>query len=394
LSCPCSVKVPYQQVPRGVHWGNLRVHITPIIAMLPPFLYPRCAPLRSLSPTFLDRLRLTTEHGSTLRSLGEHRGEEELCRRQTPQALETLRTVAIVESTESSNRLEGIVAPSDRLRDVVLRNAEPTDRSEQEIAGYRDALALIHDSGEHMPFTVNVIRQLHQTLYRYHPASGGRWKSTQNDIVERAPDGSIIRVRFRPVSPVATAGAMDELATRWERAVDKQCEPLIVIPLTILDFLCIHPFADGNGRSARLLTLLLLYRAGYSVGRYISLERVIEDSRDTYYDSLERSSIEWHAGEHDPFPWLEYFWGTLLRAYEEFRERAGMLLEGRGSKTALVEAAVSRRSAPFAISEIEDDCPGVSRDMIRHVLRGLRDDGVLKVEGRGRGARWIKFGER
>ena len=304
-----------------------------------------------------------------------------------------LRTVALVESAESSNRLEGVVASPGRLREVVLRDAQPTDRSEQEIAGYRDALALIHDSAEHMALTANVVRQLHQMPYRYQPGTGGRWKATQNDIIERASDGSILRVRFRPVSPVATPGAIDELTGRWARAVDQQREPLILIPLAILDFLCIHPFTDGNGRTARLLTLLLLYRNGYSVGRYISLEQVIEDSRDTYYEALERSSADWHAGKHDPSPWLEYFWGMLLRAYDEFRDRAGRVLEGRGSKTALVEAAVARRSAPFAISEIEDECPGVSRDMIRHVLRNLRDEGMLEVEGRGRGARWVKIGD-
>lgn len=344
--------------------------------------------MTSLDSRLLDALTLTPEHGSTLRALGEHRGEQELFSQQTPEALETLRTVAMVESTESSNRLEGVVAAPDRLRDVVLRDAVPADRSEQEIAGYRDALALIHDSADHMPFTVNVIQQLHATLYRYQPGTGGRWKGTQNDIVERAPDGSIVRIRFRPVSPVATPGAMQELTTLWEQARDRQREPLLIIPLVILDFLCIHPFADGNGRTARLLTLLLLYRSGYTVGRYISLERVIEESRETYYEALEASSEGWHEGKHDPFPWLEYFWGTLLLAYGEFRERAGRLMTARGSKTALIEAAVERRVRPFAISELEDDCPGVSRDMIRHVLRRLRDEGRVKVSGRGRGARW------
>jgi Fic family protein len=344
--------------------------------------------MKSLDPAFLDGLTLTPSHGSTLRALGEHRGEQELFRRQTPEALEALRTVAMVESTESSNRLEGVIAAPGRLRDVVLRDAAPADRSEQEIAGYRDALALIHGSADHMAFSVNVIQQLHGTLYRYEPGSGGRWKATQNDIVERAPDGLITRIRFRPVSPVATPDAMQKLITLWDQAVDRQREPLLVIPLAILDFLCIHPFADGNGRTARLLSLLLLYRFGYTVGRYISLERVIEDSRDTYYEALEASSEGWHAGRHDPFPWLEYFWGTLLRAYGEFRERAGRLMTARGAKTALVEAAVERRVGPFAISELEDDCPGVSRDMIRHVLRRLRDEGRVQVRGRGRGASW------
>jgi Fic family protein len=344
--------------------------------------------MRSLESAFLDRLTLTPSHGSTLRALGEHRGEQELFRQQTPEALETLRTVALVESTESSNRLEGVVAAPDRLRDVVLRDATPAGRSEQEIAGYRDGLALIHESSDHMPVSVNVIQQLHSMLYRYQPGSGGRWKSTRNDIVERAADGSIVRVRFRPVSPIATPGAMQDLVGNWDRAVDQQREPLLVIPLAVLDFLCIHPFADGNGRTARLLTLLMLYRSGYAVGRYISLERVIEESRETYYEALEASSQGWHEGRHDPFPWLEYFWGVLLRAYGEFRERAGRLTKTRGSKTALIESAVERRMRPFAISEIENDCPGVSRDMIRHVLRRLRDEGRLQVRGRGRGAKW------
>lgn len=344
--------------------------------------------MKSLDPVFLDRLALTPSHGSILRALGEHRGEQELFSQQVPEALETLRTVALVESTESSNRLEGVIAAPDRLRDVVLRDAAPADRSEQEIAGYRDALALIHDSAHHMPFSVNVIQQLHAMLYRYQPGSGGHWKATQNDIVERGRDGSISRVRFRPVSPVATPGAMEDLITQWNRAQDRQREPLLLIPLAVLDFLCIHPFTDGNGRTARLLTLLLLYRSGYTVGRYIGLERVIEDSRDTYYEALEASSQGWYEGDHDPFPWLEYWWGTLLRAYGEFRERAGRLMTARGSKTALVEAAVERRLRPFAISELEDDCPGVSRDMIRHVLRRLRDEGRVQVRGRGRGAKW------
>jgi len=348
--------------------------------------------MQSLDSPFLDDLRLTPAHGSTLRALGEHRGEQELHSQQAPEALETLRTVAMVESTESSNRLEGVVAPPDRLREVILRGAAPADRSEQEIAGYRDALALIHESAEHMPVSLNVIQQLHELLYRYQPGNGGRWKATQNDIVERAADGSIVRIRFRPVGPVATPAAMRDLISRWDRALDQQREPLLLIPLAVLDFLCIHPFADGNGRTARLLTLLLLYRSGYDVGRYISLERVIEESKDTYYEALEASSRGWHEGQHDPFPWLEYFWGVLLRAYGEFRDRAGQLPTGRGSKTAFVEGAVERRLRPFAISDIENDCPGVSRDMVRHVLRQMRDDGRVVVRGRGRGARWENTG--
>lgn len=344
--------------------------------------------MQSLTTAFLNAIALTADHAATLRALGEHRGEQDLYRRQSPESLEALRTLALVESTESSNRLEGVVATPERLRDVVLRDATPDDRSEQEIAGYRDALALIHESSGDIGISTNVIRQIHQMLYRYQAAKAGHWKATQNDIVERAPDGSIARVRFRPVPPVATPGAMDALIEGWSRERDLEREPLLTVPLFILDFLCIHPFADGNGRTARLLTLLLLYHSGYDVGRYISLERVIEDSRETYYEALEASSVGWDQGRHNPYPWLEYFWGMLLRAYSEFRERAGQMLEGRGAKTALIEAAVARRRQPFSISELELDCPGVSRDMIRHVLRRLRAEGKVQVSGRGRAARW------
>jgi Fic family protein len=163
---------------------------------------------------------------------------------------------------------------------------------------------------------------------------------------------------------------------------------LVLVPLAVLDFLCIHPFADGNGRMARLLTLLLLYQSGYDVGRYISLERLVEESKETYYESLEASSHQWHAGKHDPLPWMSYLWGVLVRAYREFEERVGTIRAGRGSKTDMIERAVWRRNRPFTIAEIEAECPGVSREMVRHVLQRLRDDGRLVVQGTGRGAHW------
>ena len=181
----------------------------------------------------------------------------------------------------------------------------------------------------------------------------------------------------------------------WPTAYDTaqregRFDPLILVPLAVLDFLCIHPFRDGNGRMARLLTLLLLYHSRYHVGRYISLERVIEESKETYYEALERSSHGWHEGRHDTRPWLDYFWGVLLRAYREFEERVGTLSLGRGSKTQQVREAVSRRLGPFSISDIEADCPGVSRDMVRVVLRQLRDEGAITPQGKGRGAHWVR----
>ena len=325
--------------------------------------------------------------------LGEARGRQELFAHQTPEQLESLRQAAIIESSESSNRIEGVTAPHDRIEALVLKSSEPRDRSEQEIAGYRDVLQLIHESHEHMPFTVNVVLQLHTMLFRYLPADGGRWKPADNEIVERAPDGQILRVRFRTTPAVAVPGAMAALVENYRQAVQQErLDPLIAVPLVVLDFLCIHPFRDGNGRIARLLTLLLLYQFNYQVGRYISLERIIEDSKETYYEALERCSQGWHEGLHDVHPWLRYFWGTLVRAYGVFEERVH-LISGRGSKTELVQDAVLRRIGPFSTSDIEAACPGVSRDMVRHVLSQMRERGLIRAKGKGRGARWHRTTE-
>jgi len=346
--------------------------------------------LKSLKPEYLAGLAFSAEQMATLQKLGEHKGKQELFTEQTPEVLESMKQVALIESSESSNRLEGITAPHARIKDMVLKDAAPRDRSEQEIAGYRDALAHIHESAEYMEFSANIILQLHSFLYRYHPGEGGKWKSTNNEIVEKNPDGSIKRVRFAPVSAVETPESIDCLTAGYKQAIE-QHEPLIIIPLTILDFLCIHPFRDGNGRVARLITLMLLYHFGYQVGRYISLERIFEESKETYYETLETSSQQWHEGMHDVMPWLNYSWGTLLRAYDEFADRVGNIHSGKGTKTELVRQAVLRRMKPFSISDIEGDCPGVSRDMVRVVLRQMRDEGIIESTGRGRSAKWKKI---
>lgn len=342
--------------------------------------------MNSLHRAHLELLSFSGAELSAIQRLGEARGRQDLFVRQFPEQLETLRMHAVIESTESSNRIEGVVAAPGRVAEIVVRSAEPRDRSEQEIAGYRDALQLIHESHAGMPFTPNVVLQLHQMLYRYHAGAGGRWKMTDNEIVERDGQGHVTRVRFKPTSAVATPQAMADLSAAYRASVDeRRTEPLVAVPLAVLDFLYIHPFSDGNGRAGRLLTLLLLYHFDYRVGRYIGLERIIEQSRETYYEALERSSRGWHEGVHDVHPWLEYFWGVLTRAYGEFEERVESL---KGSKTEQVRAAVGRRLGAFAISDIEQDCPGVSRDMVRHVLRQMRTEGRLQVEGSGRGAKW------
>lgn len=344
--------------------------------------------MSSLSPEYLNKLTFTAEQISTLRALGEYRGKQALFFKQSPEALKSLQLVAKIESSESSNRLEGIELPHKKIEELVLKNTVPKSRSEQEIAGYRDALNLIHESGEHMPFTPNVILQLHSILCRYMANPGGRWKTTDNEIIENHPDGTK-RIRFIPTKAHLTPNAVEQLTKNYSLDVEEQKQDaLILIPLAILDFLCIHPFSDGNGRMSRLLTLMLLYQFNYQVGHYISLERVFEDSKESYYETLEASSQHWHLGKHDIRPWLNYFWGALLRAYREFEERVGVITTSRGSKTELVRSAVNRRMSLFSISDIESDCPGISRDMIRQVLRKMRDEGLITVSSGGRGAMW------
>jgi Fic family protein len=347
-------------------------------------------PVHSLTDDYLARLRFTPAQAATLRAIGEYRGKQELFYRQAPEVLKSLLEVAKIESSESSNRLEGVIVPSDRIRRLVVHRANPRNRSEQEVAGYRDVLALIHESGREMAFTPNLLLQLHGMLYRYMPNPGGRWKPADNDIIERQPDGSV-RVRFKPVAAHLTPMALDQLASNYGAAVQKpNLDSLIVVPLAILDFLCIHPFADGNGRMSRLLTLMLLYHFDYEVGRYISIERVYEETKEGYYETLEASSQGWHEGRHDPNPWLNYFWGVLLRAYREFEERVSEVRRGRGSKSEQVRETVLAKQVPFSISEVEADCPGVSRETVRLTLREMSREGLIASTGKGRSAKWVR----
>ena len=347
--------------------------------------------MHSLTLDYLAKLRFNTQQLATLRALGEYRGKQRLYVAQSPEVLSDLRQVAVVESTESSNRLEGVVVAASRLKSLVLRNATPKSRSEQEVAGYRDALGMIHESAEQMPFSEGTILQLHSTLYCYMPQPGGHWKATNNDIIERHPDGTS-RIRFRPVAAHLTPIAIADTARRYRSALDQHlADPLVLVPLVILDFLCIHPFPDGNGRMARLLTLQLLYHFDYTVGRFISLERIFEESKESYYETLEASSQNWHEAAHDIAPWLNYFWGTLLRAYKEFEERVGTIERGRGAKGDRVRVEILKRNLPFSISEIEEACPGVSRDTVRLVLRAVKAEGLIASTGKGRGAKWVNI---
>ena len=349
----------------------------------------------SLEPSFIAKMSFDADDAATLAQLGLGRGRQELFTHQTPQMLETLRQAAVVESTTSSNRLEGITAPAKRVRALVLKSSNPQNRPEQEIAGYRDALNFLHASYPYLRFSTDLLRQLHTLTYRYQAKPGGSFKAVDNEIVERAPDGEIARVRFRPVSAEQTPEALAQLVAAYTDAVSRRSvEALVVVPLTILDFLCIHPFVDGNGRVSRLLTLLLLYRHDFHLGRYISLERIFEESKESYYNALEASSSAWHEGAHDPMPWVRYFWGVLLRAFEEFEQRVSQAGGHKANKSEQLVAAIRRQVGPFAISDIEASCPGISRELARRVIRRLRDEGVIIPQGRGRNAKWLRIEDR
>lgn len=347
--------------------------------------------MNSFEKDFLSRQPITHSLLRTIRLLGEYRGKEGLFIQQTPQVLESLRQVAIIQSTESSNRIEGIEAPIDRIKKLVEHKTTPKNRSEQEIAGYRDVLATIHANHSNIPFTTGIVLQLHRDLYQFVAQQGGRWKMTDNEISEVHPDGTKV-IRFKPTPAHQTSDTMERLHTlfnaEWEQG---RIDPLLLIPAYIFDFLCIHPFTDGNGRMARLLTLLLLYHAGFEVGRYISLEHLVENHRDGYYDALYKSSQGWHDGTHSLLPWLEYFLGVmLLSAYREFEQRTGELTSAHGAKSEMVIAAIEKLPATFKYGDLAKACPNVSRPTIKRMLSKLREEGVVKCVKAGRDAVWEK----
>lgn len=322
-------------------------------------------------------------------SISEYKGKQDLYTRQSPQVLKTLWEIALIESAESSNRIEGVTVDKDRLKPLVIGHSKPRDRSEEEVAGYRKALDFIHKKHASLRIAEETIKELHR-LCRGESWDAGKWKQKDNDIIRKHADGRI-EVIFKPVSAKETPDMMKQLCLAYENSVTQLKYPdLYAVACLILDFLCIHPFRDGNGRVSRLLTLLALYQRGFQVGKYISLERIIEQSKETYYESLNKSSQDWHRSKHDSFPWFNYFLGTVLGAYKEFEERTGNLKPARGVKTDMIEAAVNKQFGEFSISDIERACPNVSRPMIRVVLEDLRAKGKIEVLGTGRSAHWRK----
>jgi len=346
--------------------------------------------MNSFESGLFKRQPITQNLLRTIRLLGEYKGKQELFKEQSPQVLETLQQTAMIQSTESSNRIEGVEAPIQRIQALVSQKTTPLNRSEQEIAGYRDVLNTIHANYALMRFNTNLVLQMHRDLYQFLPGVGGRWKLVDNKIIETRADDTTV-VRFKTVAAFLTPGAMMQLHEHFNILMEAdEFEPLLLIPTYILDFLCIHPFQDGNGRLARLLTLLLLYQAGYEVGRYISLEKIVERTRESYYDALYQSSLGWHTGEHTLQPWWEYFLGVVLSAYREFEQRVGLVTSSRGAKRGIVFNVVARLPNQFKYGDVERACPGVSRPTINRALADLRNSGEIRCIKSGRDAIWEK----
>ena len=324
-----------------------------------------------------------------LADLGEARGKQELFTRQSPQRLKVLREHALIESAISSNRIEGVTIEQDRVRPVVIGKGRLRDRDEEEVRGYRDALRLIHERHAKLRVSEKTIRELHR-LSRGKLGDAGDYRAGESEIVEVQADGRR-RVRFQAVAVGKVPPSMAELVSLWQRSVtERWVHPLVGLVASNLDFLCIHPFRDGNGRVSRLLWLLQSYHLGHEVGRYISLERLVEEHKDRYYETLELSSRGWHEGAHDPWPYINFSLFILKAAYKEFEERLGRIDAPRGEKTELVIRAVQQTGRTFRVSDIQRECPGVSLDLIRVTLKKLRESGRVECLGRGQSAEWRK----
>ena len=321
---------------------------------------------------------------SLIAAIYKEAGKQELYLKQRPQELEKLVEIAKIQSTEASNAIEGIVTTSTRIRQLVEEKTIPHNRDEQEIAGYRDALNIIHESFDAIPVTQNYILQLHKIMYSHmNNPMAGRTKNVQNYITATYPDGHT-EILFTPLEPYETPEALDRICGEFNKVIgNMELEPLIAIPVFIHDFLCIHPFNDGNGRMSRLLTSLLLYRCGFYVGRYISLEAKIAKNKDLYYSALRESQTDWHEGTEDVVPFIKYILGTVLAAYKDFEDRFA-LVEIKRTALETVRMASQSKIGRFTKQDIRELCPSLSLSAIESALRKMVDDGELKREGSGK----------
>ena len=335
---------------------------------------------------------LTPEIVQMVASIHEHKGKQELFMEANVDELKILLKVALIQSTGASNRIEGIHTTDKRLEELVSQKAEPRNRSEQEIAGYREVLATIHESYEYIIPRPNIILQLHRDLYSYSQEGvGGNYKNSDNVIAEMDAEGHQ-KTRFIPVPAFQTAEAMDELCTRFLEAWEaNKIDKLILIPIFILDFLCIHPFNDGNGRMSRLLTLLLLYKAGYIIGKYISMEMLIEKTKETYYEALQASSARWHENENNYEPFVEYYLGITLKAYNEFENRVEHLKYRNLSKPDRIRAVIDNKIGKITKKEIMELCPDISKVTVERTLTDLVKKEYIAKVGAGPSTGYVRI---
>lgn len=349
--------------------------------------------MRRFDYTQLKNQLWDSEILSYVAQIHEYKGRQELYIRQKPVELERLVEIAKVQSTESSNKIEGIVTTSSRIRQLCEDKTTPRNRDEKEIMGYRDVLNTIHESHDYIPIRPSYILQLHRDLLQYAEKSfGGQFKNSQNYISETRADGTQF-IRFTPMAPYETPAAVEAICESYQQALDTQAvDPLILIPIFINDFLCIHPFNDGNGRMSRLLTALLLYRSGYEVGKYISIESKIEKTKSVYYDVLEQTSQQWHEAQNDPTPFIKYLLGIILSCYRDFEERVDMM----GKKSTaydVVRKAVSDTLGKFTKKEILERCPSLKSSSVENALKRLYEEGYIERYGSGRNTFYAKSPE-
>ena len=347
--------------------------------------------MRMFNYSAIKNQKWDSETLSLIAAIYKEAGKQEMYLKQRPKELEKLVEIAKVQSTEASNAIEGIVTTSTRIKQLVEEKTTPKNRDEQEIAGYRDVLSIIHESFDAIPMTQNFILQLHKILYNHlNNPMAGRTKSVQNYISATYPDGHV-ETLFTPLAPYDTPEALNRICEEYNRVIgNMEVEPLIAIPIFIHDFLCIHPFNDGNGRMSRLLTTLLLYRNGFYVGKYISLEAKIAKSKDLYYDSLGQAQIGWHEGTEDAVPFIKYLLGTVLSAYKDFEERFE-LVETKLPALETVRRATLNKIGRFTKQDIRELCPSLSISSIEGALRKLVASGELKREGSGKKTCYFKI---
>ena len=346
--------------------------------------------MRAFNYSLIKEQKWDSEVLGYIAAIYKEAGKQEMYLKQRPEELEKLVEIAKIQSTEASNAIEGIVTTSTRIRQLVEERTTPRNRDEQEIAGYRDVLGIIHESFDAIPITRNYILQLHKILYSHmNSPVAGRTKTVQNYISATFPDGHS-ETLFTPLSPYETPEALDRICEEYNRVTgNMEVEPLIAIPVFIHDFLCIHPFNDGNGRMSRLLTTLLLYRSGFYVGKYISLEAKIAGHKDLYYDALGASQIGWHEGTDDPVPFIKYLLSTILAAYRDFEDRFA-LVEVKRSALDTVRLAAQNRIGRFTKQDIRELCPSLSVSSIEGALRKMVEFGDLQREGKGKSTYYFR----